>query len=163
MKFRIIFDNGANEITVITENGGIACIREVEDMSTDKPRIAVTDYYQMRLTDVPLDQRDNLFDHLATGKMYNNDWVSVKYNSLTAIGDALDWLCVGETDWELSEDLFLHFFGIEQVSKTNIIPNDYSHKIANADVFELLNMLLETPSLLQNSYLANLIKSRNKN
>jgi len=117
MKFRIIFDDGENEITVITEDGGIACIREVEEISSDEPRIAVTDYYQMRLTDVPSSETDELFEYLAEGQIFHNDWSDVKYNSLTAIEDALIWLCGAETDWEITDDLFPQFFGNEQAVK----------------------------------------------
>lgn len=159
MKFRLIFET--DEITILTEDGGIACIREAEAMSPDEPRIAVTDYYQMRITDVPL-CTDNLFEYLAEGKMYHKDWPDTPYNNVLAIQDALAWLCLGETNWEVSDEIFPQFFAVKQVSKPNIIPTEYLEQIANADAFELLDMVLEAPSLLTNSFTLNVIKQRNK-
>lgn len=160
MKFSLILNS--EEITVITEDGGIACIREAEDMSPDEPRESVTDYYQMRLTDVPASEADGLFEHLAEGKIYCKDWVNAKYNSLEVIEDALSWLCVGESNWELVDNLFPQFFGSTEFAKTSIPPKEYLGKIASADAFDLLNMLLETPNIIQNNYLLNVIRSRNK-
>jgi hypothetical protein len=136
MKIRIIQDK--NEITVITEDGGIACIREADDMSPEEPRIAVTDYYQMKITD-PSMTSENLFECLAEGKMYHKDWIDVKYNSLTAIEDALAWLCSAETSFEVSDDLFTRLFSEET---TSIIPDDYLTKIRSADAFDLLELVL---------------------
>ncbi|WP_063664818.1 hypothetical protein [Aliivibrio fischeri] len=107
MKFRIIFDQSTNEITIITEEGGIACIREAEK-SSDETRTAITDYYQLRISNEM--NSDTLFESLAEGKMYNKDWFDVKYNSLDAIQDALDWLCAGQTNWEITNDLYSHIF-----------------------------------------------------
>ncbi len=109
MKFSLIIDH--EETTVITEDGGIACIRIAENLSDDEVRTSVTDYYQSRLTEVPDEDADELFAHLAEGKMYCKDWEEAKYNSLEVIQDALEWLCVGEKDWELTEELFPQFFG----------------------------------------------------
>jgi hypothetical protein len=116
MKFRIIFDDGENEITIITEDGGIACIRETDDLSPTEPRIAVSDYYQRRLTSIAFSESDNLFEHLAEGQMYHKDWPDVRYNSLTVINDALDWLCPGVTSWELSKNLFSNHFDDQDIT-----------------------------------------------
>lgn len=160
MKFRVIFD--PQEITVITEDGGIVCIREADAISSDEPRIAVTDYYQMKLTD-PLcsGDSDNLFECLAEGVMYHNDWPNTQYNSLTVIQDALDWLCVGQEEWEICNDLFPQFFGTENTPKTNAIPTEYLDKINNADALELLDMILGKPEIINNKYLLRIIKHRN--
>jgi hypothetical protein len=108
MLFRVIHNQ--KEITVITESGGVACIREAEDSSIEEPRIAITDYYQHRLTEDSTITADNLYDCLAEGKMYHKDWLDVKYNSLTAINDALSWLVLGQTEWEISDSIFPHLF-----------------------------------------------------
>jgi hypothetical protein len=105
MKFRMIIDEDQREITVLTENGGVACIREAEG----DDRLAVTDYYQSRLTDFDGLTADNAFDLLGQGKMYCNDW-DVPYNDLGLILDALKWLAVGETSWQHTESLFNELF-----------------------------------------------------
>ena len=115
MKFRLIIKN--DEVTVITEDGGVACIREAEDLSKDEPRIAVTDYYQSRLTDDESINADNVFECLAEGKMYCNDWEVVPFNSMTAVEDALAWLCPHITQWEITNDLFSHLFDGEQAQE----------------------------------------------
>lgn len=109
MKFRIIHEN--DEIIVLTEDGGIACIRQAEDIDNNTPREAVTDYYQSLITDFPDANSDDLFEFLAEGKMYCKDWASTPYNSLKAIQDALDWLCLGQTEWEMTDTLFTDIFG----------------------------------------------------
>lgn len=108
MKFRVQMDE--EELTIFTEDGGVACIRVAEPISDDEERIATTDYYQSRidLSD-PECTSDNLWEYLGEGKLYHEDWAHTKYNSLKAIQHALDWLCVGNDDWELSEDLFEDF------------------------------------------------------
>lgn len=110
MLFRIIQEDA--EITIITENGGVACIRESGYSLDDEPRVAVTDLYQMRLNDDPSITADNVFDVLAEGKMYCTDSATAKYNSLEAIEDALGWLVLGEKNWELSNSIFLDLFPV---------------------------------------------------
>jgi hypothetical protein len=117
VKFRLIIES--DEITVITENGGVACIREAADLSKDEPRIAVTDYYQSRLTDDESINADNVFECLAEGKMYCNDWAVVPFNSMTAVEDALAWLCPDITEWEITNDLFTHLFDGEQAQEAH--------------------------------------------
>ena len=111
MKFRIIFDSKGNEITIITEDGGIACVRGVDSSDDQEPRISVTEYYQSKISNDM--NSDNLFELLAEGKMYSKDWADIKYNSLTTIQDALNWLSVGQNDWEMVNDLFPHIFNID--------------------------------------------------
>ena len=108
MKFRLIIES--DEITVITEDGGIACTREAETIDGSMTRIAVTDYYQSRLTEKGITS-DNVFEILAEGAMYHMDWSALSFNSLTVIHDALTWLCPGETSWEIVDDLFTDIFG----------------------------------------------------
>jgi len=119
MKFRLIVAN--DEVIVITEDGGIACIREAEALSKDEPRIATTDYYQSRLTDFESINSDNIFECLAEGKMYHNDWAVVSFNSMTAVEDALAWLCPHVTQWEIVNDLFTQLFDYEQEQKEHTL------------------------------------------
>ena len=117
MKFMILFDfgNETDEITVVTEQGGLVCIQRADPISNlgngeEKPRIAVSDYYQMLITEDPTCTADNLFECLAEGLIYHKDWPDVSYNSLTAITDALNWLSPNETTWEMTDDLFPDIF-----------------------------------------------------
>lgn len=110
MKFRLIIDNNEKEITVLTENGGIACIRQADDISPDEPRMALTEYYGSRLVDIPTNREGDIFEWLSEGSIYFKDWTVEKYNSLTAIQDALSWLVVGQVDWELSDSIFTQYF-----------------------------------------------------
>lgn len=110
MKVRLIIEN--DEVIIITEDGGIACIREAEPLEgICDNRIATTDYYQNRLHAEPMTQ-DNVFEVLAEGKMYYNDWDKHPYNSWVNILDAIQWL-VSSTEPEdivfdntLFKDLF---------------------------------------------------------
>jgi hypothetical protein len=157
MKFRIVFN--ANEITVITQDGGIACIREADDIIPGEPRTAVTDYYQNRLTDVLQNEEGTLFDRLAEGKMYQKDWSNVEFNSLVAIQDALSWLCMGIKNWEICEDLFPLLFVKNKSFDKSIIPKDHLKIIADSSPIEILRMILESPDLLKNHFILNKIRS----
>lgn len=106
MKYRIIFET--DELIVITENGGVACIRHVEDMS-EEPRIAVTDYYHTNLNEINPD--GDVFEQLAEGYVTHKDWATTQYNSLTALYDALAVLTESEEEDHLvTEDLFTNLF-----------------------------------------------------
>lgn len=118
MKFRLIIES--DEVIVITEDGGIACIREAEALSNDEPRIATTDYYQSRITDFDSIYLTDLFERLAEGKMHYEDWPTTPFNSMVAINDALNWLCPDVTDWEITNDLFAELFDGEQEISTLI-------------------------------------------
>ncbi len=106
MKFRIILEEG--ELTVITQDGGIACMREAEPVDT--PIVAVTDYYYDKLTDTTI-TKDNVFEVLAEGKMVCSDWTILKFNNPVLVTDALSWLNPEIKDWELVDDLFVEIFG----------------------------------------------------
>jgi hypothetical protein len=104
MRYNLI--ETGDEVIVITSDGGVACIRQAEPFD-DTPRVATTDYYQTRLTDIPL--VDDVWTELAEGKMYAEDWETREFNDLALVFDALQWLGVGETDWLLvKEPLFPH-------------------------------------------------------
>lgn len=104
MKYRLVVES--DEITVIVEDGGIACIRKAEPIDNE-PRTAVTDYYHTRIKSI--DPKDNLFEQLAEGDMSCKDWPTERFNSLEVIQDALEWLAVGNTDWEQDNNLFLEY------------------------------------------------------
>lgn len=104
MKYRLITES--DEITVVIEDGGIACIRAAEPVD-DKPRTAVTDYYHTRITSI--DPADNLYEQLAEGDMSCTDWPTESFDSHEVLQDALQWLAVGNTDWEQDNNLFLEY------------------------------------------------------
>lgn len=108
MKFRVIIEK--DELTVITEDGGISCIREAEPVFEDEPRTAVTDYYYKKLTEEGIN-RDNVFEVLAEGSMQANDWPDTSFNDLDLVKDALRWLNPYVFRWELVDDLFVDIFG----------------------------------------------------
>lgn len=114
MKFMLIIDTPSEEITVVTQDGGIACIRYAEPCSETPLRVATTDYYQTRITQLEDPTADNVWELLAEGKMYANDW-NKEYNSLELIQDALNWLCLGEENWEICDNLFPEIFNPELV------------------------------------------------
>jgi len=121
MKFRIVIE--ADELTIITENGGIACTREAEG-DVGEPRVATTDYYQNYINSC---SPATLFDELAEGEMEFKDWATEEYNNWVVIQDALEWLSP-DTTWEICDDLFLDYFPKEYLSpKESLI-----REIANA-------------------------------
>lgn len=110
MKFRLLIDESEKEITVLTEDGGIACIREADDISPNEPRIATTEYYHTRITELESATPENLFDLLGDGKMSCDDWADEQYNSLILIQDALTWLSPSEVEWNLCDSIFTELF-----------------------------------------------------
>lgn len=101
MKYRIITE--PDEITIITGNGGIVCVREAESIDTE-PREAVTDYYHMKLTEI--DTTNDIWEELAEGTIYCNDWETAKFNSDEVVKDALNWLVPNETEFTRDDSLF---------------------------------------------------------
>ena len=93
MKFRLLIDESEKEITVLTEDGGIACIREADD-----------------ITELESATPENLFDLLGDGKMSCDDWADEQYNSLILIQDALTWLSPSEVEWNLCDSIFTELF-----------------------------------------------------
>lgn len=113
MKFRLILDTNEPEITVITEDGGIACIRQADDItgSPEGKRIAVSDYYDTRINSLTDCDKDNLFECLAEeAKIYHDDWADKSYNDISVIQTALHWLSPNADTWELVNDLFVDYF-----------------------------------------------------
>jgi hypothetical protein len=62
----------------------------------------------MSLTEVP--ENSEVFEALAEGKMYANDWETDAFNSQTVIDDALAWLVVGETEFVRDDGIFADLF-----------------------------------------------------
>ena len=95
MKYQVIVNLNEEECTVITASGGIVCIRSAESINESSPRLSTTDYYQRKITDIPAEDISadaSVYEHLAEGKMYYNDWRDTPYNSPSLINDALSWL-----------------------------------------------------------------------
>ncbi|MDG1752829.1 MAG: hypothetical protein P8I03_14410 [Thalassotalea sp.] len=97
MKIQLLLTS--DEVTIICEDGGIACIREAVPIDKDTPRIATSDYYQSRITDMDLslivdndDECIDIWSLLAEGKIYHDDWEDKPFNSLFVINKALIWL-----------------------------------------------------------------------
>jgi len=107
MKFRLILKS--DELTVITENGDIACIREAESIPGEIPRTAVTDYYTSKVTQEGITS-DNVFEVLAEGHMYCNDWSTLKFNNYVLVTEALSWLEPEVKNWEMVNNLFTEIF-----------------------------------------------------
>lgn len=115
MKFRMIIKE--EEITVITEDGGIACISKAEpisngsidDTTQNEPRTATSEYYSERIAQDGINQ-DNVFDILAEGEIYSSDWADKQFNDLSLVQEALDWLNPNEESWEVCEDIFNEAF-----------------------------------------------------
>ena len=102
MKFRIIKDHKEPEMTVIIENGGIACIRQ----SSDEELESITDYYHDPINRDECNS-DNVYEILAEGKMSVKEWKTERWDSDIVKNDALSWLAPHETVWEECNDLFV--------------------------------------------------------
>ena len=107
VKYRIV-NLDENELVVITENGGVVCIRTPKcDNDTDV--VAISEYYQSYITDEMTST--NIFDILADGKVYYNDWNNTQCSGHTdekLVGDALNWL--GCVDCVRDDSIFGHLF-----------------------------------------------------
>jgi len=114
MKVQLIIES--DELTIITENGGIACSREAEPLSETEPRVSTVDLYEMPLTEIDVESltdEHNVWCALGEGNMYYEDFEKQKFNSYNVITFMLEWLGVAYDDCEFtSEDLFLEHFKI---------------------------------------------------
>lgn len=97
IKINISVDS--EEVILVCSDGGVACIRSADPLDEDTPRVATTEYYQSRLTDIDptliVDNDEECIDVwslLGEGSMYYNDWQETPYNSLFLINEALEWL-----------------------------------------------------------------------
>ena len=102
MKYRI--EHMGDELVVIVEDGGIACIRSVDELDEGDGRQTTIDYYQERLTQSMIDN-DTIWEELGEGDMYYNDF-KTPYTDPSHIQNALEWLCVGETNFEVDETIW---------------------------------------------------------
>ena len=107
MKFRIIQE--PDELTIVTEKGGVVCIRSAEPVN-NIPRTAATDYYHKVISEDGMNS-NNVFEKLAEGDMESTDWSSEKFNSVVVIHDALFWLDPEQEEWLLVDDLFTDILG----------------------------------------------------
>tara|TARA_R110000772_G_scaffold5454_4_gene19494 strand:+ start:6226 stop:6543 length:318 start_codon:yes stop_codon:yes gene_type:complete len=105
MTYRVIKEN--DEITIITEDGGVACVRYADELDNGDGRQAVTDYYQDRLTQEMIDS-DIIWEQLGEGKMYCNDWTT-SFDNHEHITDALQWLCPLCETWEYDTTIWKGF------------------------------------------------------
>lgn len=103
MKYKLL-NTAIDEITVILEDGGVACIRGVEELDEGDGRQSTTDYYAVNLTDKFADM-ENVWDELGEGKMYYNDWIT-PYDDPAHIQEALRWLCVGEENFTIDDTIW---------------------------------------------------------
>lgn len=103
-EYRLIEDS--EEITVLVDDGGVACIRDTDD--NGEGRKSTTDYYQDRITQEMLDEELNVWEEVGEGKMYWNDWKTDK-DDPAHVQEALEWLVAGETEFVVNEDIWPDF------------------------------------------------------
>jgi len=92
IKYRLI--ESEDEIIVILENGGVAEIREAEELDIGDGRQSVTEYYQNRFTLQGTLSDEGIFGEVGEGKLYWNDW-KTPFTDPAHIADALNWLAPG--------------------------------------------------------------------
>lgn len=100
MKFRL--EQTSEELLVIMEDGGIACIRDADALEYK----SIIDLYQDRFDQEMIDNQ-TLWEELGEGKMYVEE-SPYEANDIRNIQFALEWLSVGDTyeyDPEIWEDL----------------------------------------------------------
>lgn len=99
-KYRTIVVCG--EVVVITEDGGVACIR----VNIGDDYITTIDYYQNRINE---DTKPyTIWDELGEGKMYCDDFTT-PYTDPKHVQTALEWLVVGEVDFVYDETIWKGF------------------------------------------------------
>ena len=104
IKFRV-YEESSEEIIIITEDGGVACIRDAEPIDDTDTRIATSEYYQSRITNDT--NTDNIFEELGEGTMYYNDWDETEcadHLDERLITDALEWLVCATVGVEFVRD-----------------------------------------------------------
>jgi hypothetical protein len=113
MKYRLI--KTSDEITIVTEDGGVACIRQAEPLSalddTCPNRQSTADYYQSRIDLVAFAEfekanpGEGIYIFLGEGKMYYEDW-DVPFDTPQPLADAMQWLVVDESNFVRDDSLF---------------------------------------------------------
>lgn len=94
-----IYEITPNDITILTQDGGIATIHKVEDDNR-----YLTTLYQDKC-DATFD--DEMWDRLREGKVYLKDWHDKSEIDEEMIDDALEWLNVFCHDFEKVDFDFL--------------------------------------------------------
>lgn len=94
-----VYEITPNDITILTQDGGVATIHKVEDEDR-----YLTTYYQDRC-DATFD--DAMWDRLSEGKVYLKDWHDKTSIDQQMIDDALEWLNVFCHDFEQVDFNFL--------------------------------------------------------
>ena len=92
IKYRLI--KSPDNIIVILEDGGVADIRDVEELDEGDGRQATTEYYKERFTLAGIASDDGIFGEVGEGDMYYNDWKDA-FDAPKHIVDALEWLAPG--------------------------------------------------------------------
>jgi hypothetical protein len=98
-----------NDITILTQDGGVATIHKVEGEHR-----YLTTYYQDR-TAMPLFD-DFMWDTLSEGKAYHKDWVDKDKIDNEMIMDALNWLMAFVPDEQFEQVEF--YFLTNQILKS---------------------------------------------
>ena len=120
VKYRTIQDS--DSITILLEDGGIADIREVEELNEGDGRKATTEYYQSRFTAEDLNSEEDVWTAVGEGKMYYNDW-KTPFTDPAHLQDALNWLSI-ESEFEVDESIWPQFEESQGITKT--IPSKLS-------------------------------------
>lgn len=89
MNYRLI--NEGDTIIILTEDGGYAEIRDVEEVSAGDGRQTTIELYQSRFTEDDMLSGTPLYETLGEGKMYYEDFTT-PYTSEEHVEYALDWL-----------------------------------------------------------------------
>jgi len=100
MKYRLIEE--IDEITIITELGGIVCVRETEDQDG---RIATADYYHLSLLEIDVEKQE-IWNQLSEGTIDCIDYTITPFDHYSVIDEALEWLCPNVTKFELDNSIF---------------------------------------------------------
>lgn len=101
----------SDEIIIVLENGGVACIREAEPIDDNTPRIATTDYYELTVLDVDTslicetdEESVNIWNLLAEGNIYYEDWAEDKFDREKLLHDAIENLGFSPEDCVVVEE-----------------------------------------------------------
>ena len=92
-KYKLIKDE--ESIFVVTENGGIAEIREVEELEEGDNRKSVSEYYYLSFDQKDVSSKYGIWKKLNEGKIECYDWTT-PYDNPAHITHALNWLCFGD-------------------------------------------------------------------
>lgn len=103
IKYKLI--NEGDTIVVITDDGGCADIRAVEELSAGDGRQTTIELYQDHFTEEDLLSDEPLYEILGEGKMYYEDFTT-PYTSEEHVKYALNWLTPSATEYVLDESIW---------------------------------------------------------